>query len=177
MSLSEIFDHGAVIPWANFRFNNIAIDGTNNSSVTAPATGGPTGTISRLAAKGTVRLTSTGTVNVYTFTLPVTVANPNGAFNVKFVTLFKGGPVGSTNNGIYQETLSYAVTTAGSTTASTIFSNVGMGSAIGTFTNATVNQVVTSGVNSLTFGVRNTTASQTTDVMWYAQVDYFIDNL
>lgn len=176
MSLSEIFDHGAIIPWANFRFNNISIDGTNNSNVPAPITGGgPIGTISRLNGKGTVRLTGVGTVNVFTFTLPVTVANPNGAFNVKFITLFKGGPVGSTNNGLYQETQSYAVATGGTTTASLAFNNINTG--IGTFAIANVNQVISSGLNSITVGVRNVTAAQTTDVMWYAQVDYFITNL
>ena len=176
MSLSEIFDHGVPIPWANFRFNNVSIDGTNSSAVPAPATGGgPVGNIVRLSAKGTIRLTGTAAVNVYTFTLPVTAANPNGAFNVKFVTLFKGGPVGNTNNGLYNESFYCAVDTASVENSSGPFG--GAFTTIGTFTTVTVHQTNTFIPNGITLGVQNSNAGHTTDVLWYAQVDYFIDNL
>ena len=175
MSLSEVFDHGTVIPWANFRFNNVSIDSSSNSIVPAPSTGGPSGTISILNASGTIRLTTTAAQNVYTFTLPVTAANPNGAFNIRFITLFKGGATGSTNNGLYQESQSYALAAGGTVTANVGFQNIN--TAIGSFTVANVNQVINIGVNSITFGVRNSVASQTTDVLWYAQVNYFITNI
>ena len=178
MSLSEIFDHGVPIPWANFRFNNVSIDGTNNSIVPAPATGGPTGTISRLFAKGTLRITTTAATNtVYTFTLPVTPANPNGAFNLKFVTLFKGGPVGNTNNGFYQETLSYGVTTANALNSHLFYNNINLPVPLGGAFQTNVSQDLSSSLNGVTLGVHNTNAGHTTDVMWYVQVDYFIDNL
>jgi len=167
MSLSEVFDHGAVIPWANFRFNNVSIDGTNNTIVSPPPTGGASGTISRLTSKGTTILSTTTPVNVYTFTLPVTTSNPNGTFRVTFTTLFKGGA-----NGLFQQTEAYGVSTAGNTVVSNLFVNIF--NVIGTNTfgqNATVN------TNTLSFTVTNTNATQIANVLWYAQVDYFITNI
>ncbi len=178
MSLSEIFDHGAVIPWANLRFNNISIDGVQTSIVPAPATGGPTGNITRLIAKGTLRITTTApNITVYTFSLPVTATNPNGSFCVKFITSFKGGPSGNTNNGFYQETTSYGVSTANGTSTQLFFNNINTNTPFGGIFSSGVSQNLATGFNGLILGVHNTNAGHTTDVLWYVQVDYFVSNL
>src|SRR5579872_602181 len=167
MSLSEVFDHGAVIPWANFRFNNVSIDGLQTTIVPSPSTGGPLGNITRLIAKGTLRFT-TSPVIVYTFSLPVTSSNPNGVFNVRFITLFKGGPSGNTNNGFYQETLSYGITTSNVTSTQIAYGN--QFTNINLFNPGVVGQTISAGSNGFILGVHNDNVGHTTDVMWYVEV-------
>lgn len=169
MSLSETFNHGAIIPWANMRYNNLTLDGSISQPSLPDSVGGAIGNSITPIARGVVRLSSTSSVIVYSFALPN--SPNNGAFVFGFNTLMKGGPPGNTNNMFYQHTESIAVITNNIAIISPYIGVIGtvQTGTIG-FTLGVVNQSVALSSLSVIFSVQNTAVGQTTDVFWEVTV-------
>lgn len=158
MSLSEVFDHGAAIPWANMRFNNLTLDG-NESKVIAqngPISGGTT------EARGSLRVQNTVNNLVYVYNLPNMPLN--GAVLFKFTIIAKGGPPGLTNNALSREVwYLYQVTNNVVTNFQNMLNVVApLGFAV-----LSITQTVTNIGNAVQFQVANLAPGQTTDFMWF----------
>lgn len=162
MSLSETFDHGAIIPWANMRYNTLTVDGSISQPSLPGSIGGAIGNSITPIARGVLRLSSTSSVIVYSFDLPN--SPNNGAFDLGFNVLMKGGPPGNTNNMFYQHTESIAVITNNIAVA-TFYTIANQYAVIG-FVAGVVDQSVTLVGQTVNFSVQNSAAGQTTDVYW-----------
>jgi hypothetical protein len=162
MSLSECFDHGVPIPWANMRFNNVDIDGilTNKD---------PTNSYNQIvSAKGTITSPLNTLVPVFLYTLPI--SPEGGCFLANFIMTAKGGPTGSTNNWMVQQALyMITLTNAGVATNRGIVgadNNLPVGFAPGIVGE---NITILPG-NIVQFGVQNSAAGQTTAYSWSVTV-------
>jgi hypothetical protein len=162
MSLSECFDHGVPIPWANMRFNNVDIDGilTNKD---------PTNSYNQIvSAKGTITSPLNTLVPVFLYTLPT--SPEGGCFLANFIMTAKGGPTGSTNNWIVQQALyMITLTNAGVATDQGIIgaNNV---HPVGFAPGIVGENITILPGNIVQFGVQNSAAGQTTAYSWSVTV-------
>jgi hypothetical protein len=151
MSLSETFDHGVPIPWANMRFNNVDIDGTTTNSRI-------------FQIQGTASFSDTATHTIYSYTLPTT---NNGTFSFIYKLLAKGGPSGSTANAFYQRTYSLVQITSGVTSSALNYTN---SFAIIGFPGNSIGENTTVVGNVVNFTAANMNAGQTTNYAWQITV-------
>jgi hypothetical protein len=164
MSLSEVFNHGVPIPWANVRFNNVTLDGQLISPTPAP-TPGASGLTTTY--QGSLRVTVTTPVVFFTYVLPN--APINSSTVIRCTTIFKGGPVGSTNNAFAQDTASLYVCTNNVVLSHLNFVNNATNPPIG-FGMGTVGQVPALVGQTITLAALNNQGGQTTDIIWYVEV-------
>jgi|SRR5271154_1587066 len=156
MSLSETFDHGVPIPWANMRFNNVTIDGDFLQ----------TGSDTRAGTLTPVNDTLTHVV--YTLPLPTT---HNAGFVIYYTLMGKGGPIANPN-GVFGQTSESLVQTTGGVVSSALqlhnaFDFIG-------FVPNTIGQSITVVGNNVNFGVFNSVAGQTVSFSWNLKI-FFVN--
>jgi len=158
MSLSETLNHGAIIPWANMRFNNLTLDGTmiQNWPVGGLFTGQSTTTY------GLIRINNVAFNTVYSYSMQTTPNNNAVLFKFGFVC--KGGVPGASNNALSREVWCIYQSTNNVVTGLNNFFNAG--GAIG-FAPASINQNVSNVGFSIQFQLQNNAAGQITDFLWY----------
>jgi hypothetical protein len=151
MSLSETFNHGAVIPWANMRFNNVNIDGdiTNDSFYTHNV--------------GPVTFTDTAVHILYSLTMPTTT---NAVYCFETTVLVKGGVPPATNKSFYQQYTTITQITGGVSTSAMV-SNINAGIIYTTGETGVNNTLVGNVVN---FGVYSTIVGDTTEYTWSLKI-------